>query len=529
MKNNIIKTGLFVAMLLTLGSCKKALEDKFIDPDKSTKTSLAGFLTAALNNNRVKPMYWNMRTFYFLQPALYSQTIYFPISNNMYQQSDGYVGGYWTDFYSPSANGSGILGIYRAMETSYAALSASDQANQKILLEAAKVVLYDQAAQMVDLWGDIPYSEAGSLEATSTIKNPKFDEQAALYNTLISNLDASNTYFSTASANPAFSKADILLSGNIDKWRRYANSIRLRLLMRISKVSESTAQTAVMAMLNNPSQYPLVDGGNNANYTPSTSDILLQQLTNNTSNLNSAFTEGSLFAPDYMLNTAMVPANDPRIPVVFDKYGKTVNGVFVPNPTYKAMPITFTSAEQDLHNTEYAIMDSVTFAQNPSLPGPVITASEVNFMKAEANQRWGSTTAAQTAYETAVKQSVTFYYYLNNLNNTGLKKTTKPDDATVNTFVTSSNIAFTGTATQKLALIYVQKWLHFGFLQANQAWAEYRRTGYPQLTFPTATLSNYTTPPTRLTYPTVETSYNTANYQAVKAKDTRTTKIFWQP
>jgi hypothetical protein len=529
MKNNLFKAGLFLIMLLTLGSCKKALDEKFTDPDKSTQANLPGLLTGILNNNRVKPMYWNVRTFLFLQPALYSQTAYFPISPAMYQQNDSYVGGYWTDFYTSGANGSGVMGMFRAMEVAYNAMSVSDQANQKVYLEAARVILYDQASQMIDLWGDIPYSEAGSLPVSSTIKNPKFDEQKALYDLIIAGLDASNTYFSKASANAGFSKADILLKGNIDLWRRYTNSIRLRMLMRISKVNESTAQTSILAMLNNPTQYPLIDGGNLANYSPATSDVLLQQLMDNNENLNAAFTEGSLYAPDYMLNTAMLPANDPRIPIMFDKYGKTVDGKFIPNPTYKAMPITYTDADQQAHAGEFAIMDSVTFAQNPKLPGAVMTASEVNFLKAEAYERWGSSATAQAAYELAVKQSVSFYYYLNGTNATGLKTTPKPDDATINTFATASTIAYTGSSSQKLALIYVQKWLHFGFLQSVQAWSEYRRTGFPQLTFPVARLSGFTTPPTRLTYPSVETSYNAANYQAVKSKDTRTTKIFWQP
>lgn len=156
------------------------------------------------------------------------------------------------------------------------------------------------------------------------------------------------------------------------------------------------------------------------------------------------------------------------------------------------------------------------------MPGIVITASEVNFLKAEAYERWGLGDA-QAAYNLALNQSVYFYYYLNNI---GGGNVPLPSDADIATFEANPTVNYTGTTAQKLALIYDQKWLHFGFLQSDEAWAEYRRTGYPQLTFPTETLVGYQTPPTRLIYPTVETAYNT-NYSTVKAKDTRTTLIFW--
>lgn len=218
----------------------------------------------------------------------------------------------------------------------------------------------------------------------------------------------------------------------------------------------------------------------------------------------------------------MIPANDPRIPVIYDKYGHTVNGVFIPNKTYRAMPVTYTTAQQDTAYYNYSIVDSTTFLNNVKMPGIVITASEVNFLKAEAYERWSLGDAA-TAYNTALAQSVTFYYYLNNI---GGGTVTPPSATDITTFLANPNVSYTGSSTQKLALIYNQKWLHFGFLQSDEAWAEYRRTKYPQLTFPTETLVGYENPSTRLLYPTVETAYNT-NYSSVKGKDTRNTKIFW--
>ena len=531
MKNLIIKASFLLIATASIVGCKKELDEKFNNQEKVLEANVAGLFTGMLNNDRVAAKYWNVRTFLTQMPGVYAQTSYVSNGNTIYQQNEGYSQQYWDDFYSTGGNGSGPLALFRVMERKYNSLPATDQANQKVIFQAAKVVLIEQAAKMVDLWGDIPYTTAGSLTSTDVIGNPKFDEQKALYTSFISDLDALGNYFNTNTTTPAFSKADILLKGNMNMWARYANSLRLRLLMRISRTDEATARPAILAMLANQTTYPLVDGGNSGTYNPGTSDILLQPLTNSTSDLHDAFFEGSWYATDYALNTVMLPANDPRIPVIYDKFGRTVNGKFVQNTDYKAMPITFTAAQQESSFADYAVLDSATFVYNQKLPGILITSSEVNFIKAEAFERWGSSTDAKTAYDNALRQSVTFYHYLNNLNQGGgFKNVTAPAASVVDTWVNASTATYTGSSTAKLAQIYTQKWLHYGVLQSTEAWSEYRRTGVPALTFPTTgKLSGFDTPPTRLIYPAKEKTLNSENYQAVASKDTRKTKIFWMP
>lgn len=519
MKKIFVNTFILFLLALSFNACKKTITKDYLNPELSTKPVLSSFFTEMLNSDRVRPAYWNLRTFFFPQISVYAQTTSFDNGGQAYQPNDGYIGEYWSDFYYPAGNGSGPLGTYRTMQTAFAALSSADQQNQKVFMEAAKIILDERAAKMVDMWGDIPFSQAGSLETTSAIKNPVFDDQKTLYYSFISDLDEAATYFGSVklagNVQSAFNKADILNSGSLIKWQEYANSARLRLLMRISSYDEPTAKAAVTKMLGNPASYPLIDGGGNANYSPANADVLLQPLTTTTSStLFSALTEiDSYWAPDYKLNTVMAPAKDPRIPVMFSRFG---------NPTYRAMPVTYGLAQQDTAYTRYSIVDSTTFLNNIKMPGIVITAPEVNFLKAEAYERWGLGDAG-AAYNTALGQSVYFYFYLNNIGG----GTAMPSLTDIATFLTNSHVVYAGTSQQKLALIYTQKWLHFGFLQSDEAWAELRRTKYPALTFPKQTLSlQYQLPPTRLPYPSVETSYNT-NYNAVKAKDTPSTKVFW--
>jgi hypothetical protein len=401
---------------------------------------------------------------------------------------------------------------------------------------AAKAVLLDQTAQMIDLFGDIPYTEAGGLDVSNTITNAPFQDQKVLYDTIMTGLKEVSDYFGGATLNTnaaaSFSIQDFALHGSLDKWRRYTNSIRLRLLMRTSFVDEATAKAGVQEMFSSPIQYPLVDGNNiGDNYNPGNSDVLIMQPTVYTDNLNGAFTEIKAHAaPDYMLNTLMVPANDPRIPFMFDKFGATINKIFKQNATYRAMPSTYGTATQGDSLPYFSTLDSTTYLFNSKLPGIMMTAAEVNFLRAEAVERWGITgpgaLTAKAYYELAVRQAITFSYYLYNTNSTKYEELNQPNSTVVDAFLAQPTIAYAGTTDEKLAMIWNQKWLHFGFLQTRQAWAERRRTKYPKLTMFVSETPGYENPPNRLKYPASEVSYNTT-YKDVQAKDTRDAKIFW--
>ncbi len=524
---------LLLLIAVTAGSCGKKLAELYNDPDQTVQPSIEKFFTEMLNNNRVRPSYWDMRTFVAMHTGIYTQSLGYLNYTTAYQQNAGYTQDRWNDFYRPSnsVNGGdgGIMAHYRLIESLYESMqNGAQKTNTAVFYMAAKVVMYDQASQIVDLWGDIPFSEAGNVNTTGSVAPPKFDNAADIYDAILDGLKEAALYFSNSQISPAtqtlFSKQDILLNGQFEKWQRYANSIRLRLLMRISFVNEAKAKTEVLEMLNNPSLYPLVDGG--TNYAPLFTDVLLQPLTNYVDDLHNALTEVfNYMAPDYMLNTAMIPCNDPRIPVLFDKSGRLIGDVVILNTSYKAMPATDNPETQQVNIGRYAVLDSATFLFNTKLPGIVITSAEVNFLKAEAWERWGGGNA-HAAYETAIRQSIAFYFYLNSLNTVTRMPLILPSSAAIDVFLQRNQIKYSGTTSEKLTKIWIQKWLHFGFLQSVQGWAELRRTKQPVLQFYPSTLPGYEAPPSRLVYPASETSYNT-NYASVRDKDVRTGKVFW--
>lgn len=526
---NIISLLVAALSLTAVQSCKTELDERYQDPEQTDIPNIRAFMTQILNNSRLRSEYWHYRTFVLPHHARYTQTTYFANNNTMYQQQDSYTNDYWRDFYSP-----GMLGVFRVMERTYAALPEAERAEYDAFMHATRVIVYGQAAKLVNNFGDIPFSEAGSLPATDQIVLGKFDDQKELYNQFITAFTEAAEFFRTYQNTNDFVRADIINRGNGEKWRRYANSLRLRALMQISKSDEGRARTEIMTMLNAPEMYPLIDGTQTSLEEGGRHDVLNQKLTTYTSSLLDAVRElNSHYAPDYMLNTVLKTANDPRMDMLFGKYGRTVQNVFTPNAEFQALPITTTEAAADAEYSNaslrrYAIVDSTTSWINSNLPGILMTTSEVNFIKAEAQERWGSTASAQTAYETAVAQSIDFYYYLNNASSNTGAKVARPSAEAVQAFIKDSNIAYTGAAQAKLQLIGTQKWLHFGWLQAEQAWADYRRTGYPVLpAFPVSNLNGFQNPPLRLLYPSNEVTNNSMNYEAVRSKDTRTTRIFW--
>jgi len=212
-----------------------------------------------------------------------------------------------------------------------------------------------------------------------------------------------------------------------------------------------------------------------------------------------------------------VPSGDPRLPVYFttNKRGE-----------YHGVPLTWNSTRVSDSTTAnyFSRWDSTTFTENNLFPGIIMEAAEVSFIKAEAYERWGGGDA-KAAYETGIRQSIQFWVNVNNKSDYSGAKESMPSDAAITAYLASPLVAY---GTNNLEKIGTQKWIDFNIMQANQAWAEWRRTKFPKLTFPTDP-SSVLSPnvPNRLLYPSTESSLNSANYATVKSGDNVTTKVFW--
>lgn len=519
----ILLTALFVVFS---GCTKEDFDDNYYNPESSVNANIPQLFTGLLynhgkqSNNTIFPRYWNMFTFQIPMLGKYTQTHGYYNNPGLYEQAVAYSQVRWDYFYTAP------VASFREMEKVYNNLESEDEKRgHELFLEAGRVFLYDQTAQMVDMWGDIPFTEAGQLNATGgQIILPGYDNQEELYYFILDDLKRIADYLADeqidAFYKTQFDRADIINSGDIMAWRIYTNSLRLRLAMRISFADENKAREIVTEILNSPARYPVVTDNQNQIEIEARGEQLRSVV--GVDGIRNAL-QGDP-APDYLVNDLMNPSGDPRLRAMF-----TSNEA----GEYQGLPIDLSVAEQTEMVASGVIsrFDSATFSHNDKFPGIIITAAEISLLKAEASERWGLGSAEEEYYK-GIRQSIAYLYDINSRNDnadgTSFTPKTPPTEDEISNFLSHPMIAYGGSADERLEKIGTQVWLNFGLIQAYHGWAELRRTGYPRLNFVTDNSSPQApTPPSRLFYPESERLYNTENYQKVSNNDIPTAKVFW--
>ncbi|WP_207514512.1 SusD/RagB family nutrient-binding outer membrane lipoprotein [Longitalea luteola] len=518
MKKLIIAPFFIIAAGLLGTGCKKSeIESNYYDPNGSVTATVPSLYSGLLFNERVMPKYWGLYTLQIPVIGTYSQTNGYNLANKVYEQPVNYTKDRWDYFYTNT------IARYREIEKYYGNLTSdADKAGYLMFMETARIFVYDQTAQMVDMWGDIPFSTAGQLNTTGNIILASYDKGEEIYTKILTDLKRISDYLSTLTPDPYYqnqlNSVDYMNKGSLIKWRKYCNSLILRLAMRISYKNEATAKAMIQEILGNATKYPVIN-----NYTESIT--ITPSSTTSKLTAEKDIREGfavNPFAPGKMVNDIMDPADDPRLPIYFSTNK---------NGEYRGVPNTWnaTRVQDSVRSNYFSRWDSTTFSENNVFPGIVFTAAEAYFLKAEAYERWGGGTA-KTAYDEGVKQSVLFYWSVNNSSKvkgdaTYGRKEDRPTDLAIATYLLHPLVAY---GTNNLEKIATQKWIDFGVIQAHQAWAEYRRTKFPVLNFPNDVSSVLAPqPPNRFLYPGTESTLNAANYAAVKSMDNISTKVFW--
>ncbi|MEP7259381.1 MAG: SusD/RagB family nutrient-binding outer membrane lipoprotein, partial [Flavitalea sp.] len=268
--------------------------------------------------------------------------------------------------------------------------------------EGVALVLKSWMFQTItDIFGDIPFSEALQGKTSGNF-SPKFDSQEDIYYALIDSLKKANTLL-TSGKDPI--NSDILLSGNVTRWRMFANGLRLRLLMRISGKTGLKIDVAseMSSMISDPSTYPLFgsyadqvalsyieEQGNEfpAYYNNPVNDYHLSATLE--SNLN------KLDDPRIRYYAQPTPASaNSGTPV----YGGVPNGIGTAESSYGGGTNNQSQVSPILQPASAFPQASKTAAQ-----GIILTYSEVQFILAEARER-GLISAGDAAE-----------YYLNGIN-----------------------------------------------------------------------------------------------------------------
>ena len=513
--------GAATVLMLALSCSDKDFDDKYYDPSKTTTVSCDRLMTGAFigdNTGRYAfNSYWRMYTWdnYFGHLA---QTIGYSVnSGSMYYVNDGYVAQRWDDFY-------GILRQYRVMQAKYESETAEEQDRDKLFLTLTEIFLYDQLSQIVDIFGPVPFSQAGYLPISGNLATsyPAYDSDVDLYRMMIEELGSIYTYLSnlglSAVQSASLTAQDFINKGDLDLWIKYANALRLRLAVHVSAQGDLTSvgRGAVAECASRPLP---TDWETSIKLDSDYDGFKFWE------NFRDGFKDINYTASQPMIDEMQITGeNDPRLKVI---YTPNADG------EYYGMSTSETDEQQnerstytDYEDRYYAHLDSATFVANGLMQSPVISAAECYFLLAEAYaQGYGvaaSEASAKTAFQNGVVASIEQWYNQNvNSDQTNIALRSNTYKATAEDIPTEDEARTYADKVwdahgNAMEAIMTQKWLHFGIMQATQAWTDIRRTGLPDLYYPTdgqASVNKNIVQ--RTAYPGEERNNNKENYDAI--------------
>jgi hypothetical protein len=494
MKNILIKIQI-MAVVLLLTSCSDSFGDINTDPNNPSVVSPNLILPVALNysafsqeRNRGNNTLGNLMMYNWSQSdgfSWYTDEFLYLVTSTFYQQNFDYV-------YSNA------LKQYNSLTT----LQGTQYGNYVAIGNIMKAYHFNV---LVDTYGDIPYSEALQRGGNAT---PKYDNAQEIYTDLVAQLTASIALIDATESN---TKAlvpgadDGIFKGDMLMWKKFANSIKLRMLTRQSGMSARAAyintQLAIIAA--EGSGYVTTNVEVNIGYNATANqqnpkwDAFGADVAGTPTNNNLA-----TCATDYIL-AYLTSTNDPRLNFLYEKPADGHLGVMQGLQNYDETPLGVDGlVPEKVSNIGPGILKS---AEQSAV---LYTAAESYFNQAELDLKFNGGANAQALYESGIQASFTYL-----------------GAGTATTYFTQAKeLVNWNTSTNKLEAIITQKWIAVNGIDAIQSWFDYNRTGFPK-NLPISALASTSDRPFRLAYPASEVTSNGSNLPA--QPNAFTTKIFW--
>ncbi len=354
--------------------------------------------------------------------------------------------------------------------------------NQLAIIDMMQVYTYQS---LVDTFGNVPYTQSNQL---STINSPVYDDGATVYANLITRLQADITSIDTSvgvdSNSDVFSKADLFYGGNLNSWKKFGNSLMLKLGIAIADSNPTLAQQTVAAAINSG---VIASSAENCKLQYLSASPNRNPIFDNVVASNRNDFVGGKTLVDYMNSN-----NDARI----SKYYQTVgtSGNYIGQIIGTGASFSQFSAPGD-------------FAYSPTTPGIILNYTEVAFYLTEASARWGIGGSAATNYTNAVTSSFAEWG--------------------VESDAAAYIAAHPYNAANWKQSVGQQAWVAM-YNQPLTSWNFWRRLDYPVLQ--PASAATISSVPVRMSYPVIEYQTNSANVSAASSAiggDLLTTKIFW--
>ncbi len=481
---------LLLCLLLPLTSCDNDFGELNTDPQAATTLDAKFLLNYSINragSSRYES--WRGNLIYTSQWAQQISGSWAP--DNYNTTNEDWLSAYWNEAY-----GTYMRNIQNIIDT-------EEGTNVEAMAMIFKVLIMQR---VTDMYGDIPYSEAFQ---GGNFPQPSYDTQEAIYGSFVSELRQAISQLSAGNG-PDVGNFDPFYSGDIDSWKRFGNSMLLRVGLRMSEVNPSLAQQvvgeAISGGLLTETAVLQFDGSMPGGVV--------------SSGIGSVFNDfgvgGGGFAFSDEMITRLQAANDPREAVMALQYNSdgSVNTSVGPGEYIGKVNGADITSIYDFAMPNHSVM--------VAYDSPIIfySVAEAEFSRAEAIMRGWASGSAQDAYEAGVRaacKQLALY-----------PRATEITDADIDALLAEDAVAWNDT--DGMELINTQKWIALLF-DGFEAYSNYRRTGFPDISPGLTSGESPNAVPRRMRYPISEDLTNKANYDAAVSRlsggDVITAAVWW--
>lgn len=486
MKKHLIIVSLSLLGMLTFQGCTKDFVEKNTNPNAIAAAAPQSLIAPALVNVLSTNLSRNLR----INNELMQVTV--TVNDNLeiqrYEIRPSESESTWSGWYVQLTN---IRDIYQKAQ-------AAQQAGYQTYMGISLVLDAWVSSLITDMYGDVPYFDSNK-GFTETNLTPKFDQQEAIYKDIFKKLEEANALLKENSAvELANAEMDPVFSSDPTKWRKFSNSLYLRLLLRVAHKAESNAISKIKEILEtNAGEYPIMQS--NAE-TAALYYTNVQPYMNPNYNARDIDFNGNRGYSEFFINNLLDLA-DPRLKIwateaTLGVYGGMQSG-------YKRGNVP------DRQSTLQAALKS------DARMGNIMNYAELQFIVAECGLRGYANIDAEAAYLKGVNAAMEFW------------GVAVPEAYLANPKVTFSS---EDSDIQKLKKVHLQKYYALLFTDFQQ-WYEYRRTQLLDL-YKGPGLLNDGKMPVRLNYPIIVQSLNKENYSDAVSRmggDGINEKMWWQP
>lgn len=502
----ILKYSLVLLALGGMGGCDQGFDEMNVNPIALTAVDPGYQLNTSIINTA--PAYGNLS----YETTIVKQMIT-PFSGqgsaaNFNQDNRGVAAGNWNTLYQTNIK-----------ELTDVVAKTKDVPARSNLYNMARIWKAYSFMLLTDTYGDIPYTQAGKnyLEGIAT---PVYDTQESIYTAILSELDAASAALDASKAKVA---SDVLYDGDVPKWKRLGYSLLLRAAMRLSKVNPTKAAEYVAKAVAGGLMQSNADNAiirHNANFTNPVG-----------SQLNGGQSAFFYLAEDFV--TFLNKNNDPRLASIAVRYVGATSGAQQVESRANRTPASQIGAPLGYDNTtisvavaaqklaslwDYSQLDRTRMG-GLTAPSYLVTYSQTQLLLAEAAFRKWITGDAAALYSNGIRA------HMQQL--AGYGTSSAIADAAITTYLQANPLA----VGKELEQINTQYWVS-SFLIGPEAWANFRRSGFPVLTPNTYPGSDLKTEPfiRRLTYTDAELNVNKANVQQAISRqgpNLLDTRIWW--